>query len=40
MMQQKRIADIPPLKRLLPDHKQMEEKIDAVIREKYGLPRL
>ncbi|CAR20947.1 conserved hypothetical protein; CPS-53 (KpLE1) prophage [Escherichia coli IAI39] len=31
--------DIPaPLKRLLPDYKQMEEKIDAVIREKYGLP--
>ncbi|HEC0150186.1 TPA: 5'-deoxynucleotidase, partial [Escherichia coli] len=31
--------DIPaPLKRLLPDYKRMEEKIDAVIREKYGLP--
>lgn len=31
--------DIPaPLKRLLPDYKLMEEKIDAVIREKYGLP--
>lgn len=30
--------DIPaPLKRLLPDYKRMEEKIDAVIREKYGL---
>ncbi len=27
-----------PLKRLLPDYKRMEEKIDAVIREKYGLP--
>ncbi|EFN5827336.1 hypothetical protein FQI82_17810 [Escherichia coli] len=33
------ISVIPaPLKRLLPDYKQMEEKIDAVIREKYGLP--
>ena len=32
-------ADIPAqLKRLLPDYKRMEEKIDAVIREKYGLP--
>ena len=32
-------ADIPTqLKRLLPDYKRMEEKIDAVIREKYGLP--
>lgn len=31
--------DIPaPLKRLLPDYKRMEEKIDAVIRKKYGLP--
>ena len=31
--------DIPaPLKRLLPDYKRMEEKIDAVIREKYELP--
>ncbi|HGU6142684.1 TPA: HD family hydrolase [Escherichia coli] len=27
-----------PLKQLLPDYKRMEEKIDAVIREKYGLP--
>lgn len=39
MMQQKRIAGhSAPLKRLLPDYKRMEEKIDAVIREKYGLP--
>lgn len=33
------VTGIPAqLKRLLPDYKRMEEKIDAVIREKYGLP--
>ena len=33
------LVPIPaPLKRLLPDYKRMEEKIDTIIREKYGLP--
>ena len=33
------LGDVPsPLKALLPDYKVLEKKLDAVIREKFGLP--